>query len=126
MSDRPRQFARYPWFVEHGIELVHPEDLAALKALMPYGRVFGFARAGEWIELDDGTRRYRVRDSLLKPLAPPRFWVGDEVGIQSGGERRRGVVRDVRWHGKNEAPMYFLRADGKALSKRYFDPDLSA
>ena len=124
MSKRPSQFARYPWFVEHGIDLIHPDDLADFKKIMPGGKVFGYSDDGDWIILNDGAQLFRVREKLLIPVPQPRFWIGDCVGFTSGGEAKRGVVRTIMWHSKEKAPFFLLSSNDKRLSKRYFENDL--
>ena len=126
MSNRPASFALYNWYPEHGLHLVHPEDLDRFVRMMPAGHVFGVERGGDWTTLSHGASTYRVRGDLLQPVPAPRHWLGDEVNFLSGGKTRSGVVRDVFWHFRDDAPFYLLSADGKALSKRYLDGDLFA
>jgi hypothetical protein len=115
----------FNWFPEHGAELVHPDDLEAFTRLNPAGRVFAVMRRADWIVLSLGGSEYRVRGNLLQPVPPPRHWIGDEVSFVSKGVVHRGTVREVRWHFRDDAPFYFLSANGKRLSKRYTDNDLS-
>lgn len=126
LSNRPANFALYNWYPEHGLHLVHPDDRDGFMRLMPAGRVFGFARVGDWTVLSHGASTFRVLGDLLRPLPEPRHWLGDEVRFFSGGETRSGVVRDVLWHFSDAVPFYLLSADGKALNKRYLDDDLLA
>jgi hypothetical protein len=126
VSSRPRQFARYPWFPEHGAELIDQDDLARFEKIKPAGRVFGYSHCDGWIILDDGAFKFRVQEKLLVPVPAPRFWVGDFVEFQSSGVNQLAVVSEILWHFKLEAPYYLLSKDGKRLSKRYFEQDLNA
>jgi len=124
LSQRPVEFALFNWFPEHGAGLVHPDDREAFARLIPAGRVFGVTRHADWIDLSLGAVHYRVRGDLLRPVPPPRHWIGDEVLFASGGKTRAGTVREVHWHFRDERPFYLLSADGKPLSKRYPDDEL--
>jgi hypothetical protein len=125
LSKRPAEFGLFNWFPEHGADLVHPDDREAFACLPPAGRVFGVAQHAGWIMLSLGASHYRVRGHLLRPVPPPGHWIGDQVVFTSGGKTLMGAVREVHWHIRDEWPFYLLSADGKPLSKRYLDDDLS-
>jgi hypothetical protein len=116
--------ALYPWFAEHGTDLVHPDDLAEFKALMPYGKVFEVLPGAVegMVRLAYGAKTFRVLPDLLREVKSPRFRVGDSVRL--AGRNEEGIVDDVMWHQKGECPFYKLNVRGKKMSKRYWEADL--
>jgi len=59
----------YPWFEEHGAELVHSDDIDEFRKLSPYGKVF--LRTGEdngFIRLAYGDRTFHVKPDLFQPV----------------------------------------------------------
>ncbi len=113
----------YPWFVEHGYDWVHPDDLPAFRALSPYGRVF--QRVGEadgyWV-LAYGAARFRVQPGLFRPVPAPSWPLGTPVEVKS--RSKCGTIRDIFWHFQRNEPLYFLEVAGKKLKTRYFSQDL--
>jgi hypothetical protein len=115
----------YPWFEEHGAQLVHSEDLGEFRKLSPYGKVF--LRTGEedgFIRLAYGERTFRVKPDLFRPVAPVSFPIGTRVTIR--GKDVEAVVDSIQWHQRDAKPIYYLRRDGKLDSRRYSADDLSA
>jgi len=125
MQFRPTTFATYNWFPEKGTDLIHPDDLVRFVAINPAGRLFGYARVGDWIVLSTGEEEFRVRDALLQPVPSPRYWIGDVATYRSSREERRGTIRQISWHVRDGTPIYLLTADGRGLRKRYQESDLS-
>jgi hypothetical protein len=119
-------FGLYPWFEEHGIGLIHPDDVEAFRQMGPYGRVFRReGREGDYIVLRYGTGRYRVRPCLFRAVPAPACPIGTRVSFMKGAKLTEGSVCDIGWHSKNQEHMYFLIVDGKRLSKRYSEKELS-
>jgi hypothetical protein len=63
------------------------------------------------------------------PLTLPtsKFKIGDAVRVLTGDRNRTphaGTVRQIIWHHKKQAYLYFLEEGGKKVAKRYFDEDL--
>lgn len=116
-------WALYPWFPEAGIELVHPEDLEAIKALSPYGKVFRVSPCDSgFVRISYGDQAVRVSPSLLTNIPAPKFDIGDAVRVRNkDGE---AVVRGIEWHHRDERAFYLLTRNGKADSKRYWETDL--
>lgn len=117
--------ALYPWFIEDGIELVHPDDLQKFQKLFPYGKVFTVGNAvDDFVTLSYGSEEYRVKPILLEPVPDPVFGIGQHVICLNHGIP--AVVISVKWHYKEERPYYFVTINGKRKSKRYWDVDLAA
>lgn len=109
----------YPWFEERA--LIHPDDLALVQVLQPYGLVLEIVeRCEDFVRLRYGDWEFRGHPSLLRPLDISPKRIGDRVVIQG---RRSGEVVNVRWHYAQHLPFYELRISGKRKSKRYWDSD---
>lgn len=124
MTAEPGAWGLYPWFAEHGAELVHPDDLEGFQALMPYGKLFQVAaQEGEFLALRYGDERFRVRPGeLFQPRPAPAFAFGDAVQVPKKGP---GTVAAIEWHHQRQAPLFFVAVDGKRLKKRYGAEDLA-
>lgn len=117
--------ALYPWFEEHGDDLIHPEDLEGFKALMPYGKVFEIGQANDtYVCLFYGSRAFQVKPDLLKKVEKARYRVGDKVEVN--GKSGMGEIVDVMWHHKDAKPFFQITLDGNKKSNRYWESDLSA
>jgi hypothetical protein len=115
----------FPWFDELGPKHVHPDDVRAMRALFPYGKVFlVVGDAGGYVELCYRDRTYRVGQGLFRPIPPPRFTFDQPVIVM--GHAGVAWVREIEWHHERSAPMFFLERDGKRLKKRYWAGDLCA
>lgn len=120
---RSPTFGLYPWFEEHGIHHLHPEDLEKVRCLAPNGKVLEVVGSDEdYLRLRYGTTEFRARPGLFRPLplAPRR--VGARVSLRSG---QTATIRDVFWHFQKRLPMYSLQIDEKAASKRYWETDFA-
>lgn len=114
----------YPWFEEHGAQLVHSEDLDAFRKLSPYGKVF--LRTGEvdeFIELCYGESKFRVKPELFQPVPPVSFPIGTRVAVR--GKNGDAVVDSIQWHHRDAKPICHVRRDGKLDSRRYSAEDLT-
>lgn len=115
----------YPWFEEHGAQLVHGDDIDEFRKLSPYGKVF--LRTGEdngFIRLAYGERTFRVKPDLFQPVPPISFPIGTRVTILS--KNIDAVIDSIQWHHRDAKPIYYVRRDGKPDSRRYSSEDLSA
>jgi hypothetical protein len=60
----------------------------------------------------------------IRPLEqPPKYRYGDAV-FPADHPERKGVIRDMVWHFKARAVMYFIESNGRKISKRYDEDDL--
>lgn len=105
------------WFPDHGDHLVAAEDLAALSAFSPAGKIFVCEGIeGPWSLVRYGSAIYRVSAEVLTAIASPSFEVGQEVAANGAV----GEVRSRTWHFERRAPIYGLSFAGKP-STRWFD-----
>jgi hypothetical protein len=124
MSNTSDQWGLYPWFEEHGMALIHPDDLDDFRRLAPYGKVF--LRAGEeagFTQLVHGSRTFRVKPDLFQPIPAITFPVGTRVRIRD--KNVDAVIDSIQWHHRDARPIYFVRRDGKVESRRYLESDLA-
>lgn len=117
----------YPWFPEHGEQLINPEYIDVVKRLSPYGKVFSCtAEKTPYITLEYGDIVFEVKPELYEIISPVLFRVGDRVNIVGSASNKFGVVVGIDWHSKNLEPIYYLAIDGKKSSRRYFESELRA
>jgi len=112
----------YPWFEEHGIHHVHPDDLEAFRNLMPYGKVFSCEAANQFLLLRYRDKLYRVIPKLFKPIEVPAYNFNDRVIVVADGEE--AIIDEITWHHERGEPMFFLMKDGKRRKKRYWANEL--
>lgn len=67
------KWGTYPWFVEHGIDLIHPDDFEAFKQEANNSKVFECIKERDYIILKYNNNFYRVRDMLFKPVPAPNI-----------------------------------------------------
>lgn len=124
MSEKHVRWGLYPWFEEHGTDLIHPEDLATVRALMPNGKVFRVMGEDEgFIRLSYGDIEFRARPSLFKELAGEVHGIGEAITLTDG---RTGEVIGIQWHHQRAEPMYQLSIEGKKKSNRYWNSDFTS
>lgn len=112
----------YPWFIAHGVDLIHPADLEAFIQENPYCKVFECIEASDYITLRYNNNCYRVKDKLFEIVPAPKYNFGEIVKIKESGEE--AIIRDIIWHYKRQEPYYYLISiKGKKKSKRYFESE---
>jgi hypothetical protein len=122
MSDA--EWGLYPWFEEHGRNLIHPDDYEAVKALMPYCKVFqsiGFE--GEYLKLRYGSQIFRLIPKLFSPIQAPAKEFGEVVRVKKGTELIPAAICDIMWHYGERRPYFYVAAADKCLKKRYWTED---
>ena len=103
-------------------DLVHPDDLQALRDLSPAGRLFEVeALCGGFVRLRYGDQRYRVRPTGLVPRARPRHEFGASVVAPIGV----GQVSDIFWDDEREEPSFLVTVQGERNTTRYVAQDLA-
>lgn len=114
----------YPWFVEQGIELIHPDDIEDFKKEANNCKVFMCVEEGEYITLKYNNRCYRVRDVLFKIVPTPEFTYGQTVKIRDTNEEV--MITDIMWHFSKQEHYYFVnnQSNKKKKTKRYFASEL--
>ena len=112
----------FPWFEEHGVSHVYPDDLDALRRLQPYGKLFLAIRVeDDFLQVAYGETALRVRAGLANPVSCSPHPVGESVTLLDG---RPAVVVGVQWHHARSEPFYSLKVNGKRKTKRYWGSDL--
>lgn len=124
--DQQQRWFLFPWFEEHGLHHVHPDDLETLRQLAPYGKVFqDMGSEKEFRRLGYGNVTVRVTKDLLQEISvSPRqiYSIGEEVELV--GKREVCRIAEIYWHHEKGAPFYFLMINGKNKSKRYWHEDI--
>lgn len=119
----------YPWFVEHGEHLVHPDDRHKFDRDHPHGHVFvRLGEEGPYLVLWYVGGAVRVLPDLFQSVPSPRFACGQHVRTNPPRTPRVGTVLAVIWHWKREAPMFYIHEDGRDAfvhRGRYFAEELS-
>jgi Family of unknown function (DUF6960) len=117
----------YPWFPEHGFDLIHPDDREAVKASFPYGKVWHVIGGdGDYLLLAASTWQFRAKPALFESVSPPKFPYGARVRTRPPRTVRECVVVGIGWHNKRQESYYLLEENGKRLSRRYWAAELEA
>ena len=99
----------YPWFKEHGSDLIHPADLVAFAQEASNSKVFQCIDVGEYLTLKYNSNYYRVKEKLFKLVPAPKYNFGEIVKLKESNEE--AIITDIMWHyGKQE--HYFLISIG--------------
>lgn len=117
------KWGMYPWFVERGMEFIHPDDLEAFKSEASNCKVFECIKKNDYLTLRYNDRCYRVKDKLFRPVPTPKFHFGEKVIIN--GKDKQAIITDIMWHTDKHEHYYFISIGGKKKSKRFFDLELS-
>jgi len=126
MSRCEGTFGLYPWFLEHGTEMIHPSDYHHFSILKPYGKVFQCVGESErYLVLRYGLAQYRVKPDLYQPIPKPPFVIGEPVRVKDD-PNLIGVVCDINWHHQKSSPIFFLEINGKRRSRRFFQDELES
>ncbi len=117
-------YGLYPWFAEHGYDLIKSEDVEAFIRLSPFGKVFEcIEKNEEFITLKYAENTYSVKALIYKKVENPLFIYGTEVIIKNSNQV--AIIRDIHWHYKSNEPIYYIEINGKRKSKRYFEHELT-
>lgn len=76
---------------------------------------------GELARIALGTGVSEVPRDGIQSVSNVSFEVGDSVTCKAG----IATIRDVIWHFKNGVPNYYLEMEGKRLSRRYLNEELT-
>lgn len=116
------KWGTYPWFMEHGIDLIHPEDLEKFKKEANNCKVFECIEEGGCLILKYNNSCYRVREKLFKPVPIPKFIYGLKVKIKNIEET--AIITNIMWHFYNCKHYYLVSINDKKKSKRYLETEL--
>ena len=124
MSNTIGSWGLYQWFREHGVHLVHPDDLGAFERLMPNSKVFVCeGDEGEYLVLRYGQERYRAKPELFKVVSPPPKAFGEMVWVTKDGQPSEATVSDIIWHFQRQEPYFLLEFGGRKGTKQYWPSD---
>lgn len=114
---------RYPWSIENGKELVHPDDITEFIKIWPPGRVFKYiGRSENFNVIEYNEMQFRVKDDLIEKISnTPVFDFNEKVIDQKG---RKGVISGISWHYKKGEPFYLITTDGVKKTRRYTAEEL--
>src|SRR6266436_9514636 len=108
MTTGPKSYGICPWFPEHGVELIHPDDLALFGKFRPAGKVFRVSTQDDWLQLAYGDQAFRVRLQLIRWVPPTKFDIGDHVLALQHGDMAQAVVDGIEWHHKLKSAHVFF------------------
>jgi hypothetical protein len=110
------------WTAETDPALAAPGDAEQLVAMGLHQRVVRLTACNDgWAEIRFGGKSFRVREARLRFVDGVTFDVGETVKAQGA----HCIVRDIIWHFRDAAPNHYLERDGKRLSKRFVEGDLT-
>jgi hypothetical protein len=133
MSDLPPlkadpKYGCFPWWPEDGDHWIHPEDVAAARALIPSERIFRRdGTDGLYVLLHYGGATLRVRPVLWQEVEPEGFEIGDWVEVRTRGltnEARIGTIAEMLWDEHAEAIRYQIVENGQPIETHYSSGDL--
>ncbi len=113
------KWGTYPWFMEHGADLIHPDDLDAFKQEANSSKVFECMEESDYITLRYNDKCYRVREKLFKFVPVPKYDFGECVKLKKNGEE--AIIIDIMWHYGKQEHYYLVSIGGKKKSKRYLE-----
>ncbi len=127
MKTDPR-YGYYPWWPEDGDDWLHPEDVELARQLIPSARIFRRdGEQGEFVLLEYGNQRLRVKRTLWQEVAWEGFEIGDWVEVLSRAKRntpRTGVIREMVWDKNDRCIQYQILENTKPIPKYYSSEDL--
>jgi hypothetical protein len=122
------KYGYFPWWPENGDDWVHPEDVAAARAMIPSGRIYRRdGTSGPYVVLHYGEVRLRVRRTLWCEVEPGGFEIGDWVEVASRGlsnEPRTGTIREMLWDDGARAIRYQVLENDCPVESLYAAADL--
>jgi hypothetical protein len=122
------KYGYFPWWPEDGDEWVHPEDVAAARAMIPSGRVFRRDGGdGDYVLMHYGAVTLRVRRTLWVEVELEGFEIGEWVEVLSRGmlnEPRTGVIREMLWDERSRAMRYQISENAQSVEQLYAREDL--
>lgn len=121
MSDFIDTWGLYPWFVECGEDLIHPEDIGQFK---PNNSLVFYCKDTfeDYLILQYGIYEYRVKPNNYKLLKEPPFHSGDQVIVKN--QEKPGVIEEIQWHYKDNNFIFYISIEGKKKTRRYLDNEL--
>jgi len=118
-----KKWGTYPWFLEHGIDKIHPDDVDIFIKEANNCKMFECVKENSvFITLKYNERVYRVKKDLFNEVAAPRFAFGQKVKLVDESNQEV-LITDIMWHYDKNEPYYLVKVDNKKKSRRYFEVD---
>lgn len=111
----------YPWFIEDGVDLIHPDDIDAFKKEVSTCKVFECIEEKGCITLRYNDKQYRVASKLFNPVPTPKYNFGEIVKLKKNGEE--ATITDIMWHYDKREHYYVIAIKNKRKSKRYVESE---
>lgn len=122
-------WGEYPWwvFTEDKENSVHPGDWDLVASPTQQRHYAGLAHCvateNDYLVVNYGKHRIRVRPDHFIVRPTPAFEIGDLVQ-ENSGKQRTGHVRLIVWHYKRDCEYYLLNIGGHISTKWQFRDDL--
>lgn len=116
------KWGTYSWFEEHGIELIYPNDVEKFRKEANNCKIFMCIEEGEYLTLKYNNNYYRVKEKLFRSVPAPKYDFGQIVKIKNSNEEVK--IADIMWHFSKHEHYYFVIADNKKKTRRYFESEL--
>ncbi|MDQ8736403.1 DUF6960 family protein [Paenibacillus sp. LHD-38] len=112
----------YPWFVEYGVEFLHPDEVGLFE---PNNSKVFFCKdyIDGYLLLQSGTKEFRVKPNNYKLLGSPKYNFGEQVYMK--GKELIGTIDEIQWHDKDKKHIFLLTFNGKRKTRRYYEEELS-
>ena len=113
----------YPWFLEDGIDKIHPDDLDNFKRESNNCKVFEcLGEEHPFIIIKYGDKSFRVKNDVFRSVPAPKYHIGDRVELLQNSVSNL-VISDIMWHYEKKEHYYHISVNGKKKSKRYFEAE---
>ena len=127
MKTDPR-YGYYPWWPEDGDDWLHPEDVAAARAMIPSARVFRRdGETGPFVVLHYGPVRIRAKRTLWQEVKSEGFNLGDWVEVLSrmqSNTPRTGVLCEMHWDETARGLRYQVQENERVIPNWFAADDL--
>ena len=118
------RWGTYPWFTEHGLDKIHPNDLDNFKKEAHNCKVFECVNEdAQFITLKYGDNIYKVKNDLFRNVPVPMFRIGQKVQFVEKSDSEV-MISDIMWHYDRKEHYYIVAVAGKKKTKRYSDTEL--
>jgi len=122
------KYGYFPWWPEDGDAWVHPDDVAAARAMIPSNRVFRRdGSEGDFLLLHYGEITLRARRTLWQEVEAEALEIGDWVEVLTRGmlnEPRTGVIREMLWDERGRGMRYQITENGQPIDQLFVREDL--
>ena len=122
------KYGHYPWWPDNGDQWLHPEDVDLARRIVPSPRIFRRdGQSGDFVILQYGDLRLRVRRTLWKEVAWEGFDVGDWVEVLSRGMQntpRTGVISEMVWEDEAREIRYQVSVAEQLIPNLFSADDL--